>query len=480
MIIRNMSSTAGMNALKALASFMVSFAVARVVSPGAFGLVAFSIPLMTFITLLTDFGLTSAMVRHPELSRSEAGAAIALMGITGLVGGALLAGSAGALEAALALHGLQPVLIGYGLVTLLSIWAAGPRALLERRYVYTTIAIVEGVALAAALAVFAASLALAPGIMSFVFFQVVLQLVRALGFIVLSRDMFRLNLAVGKVLPLAQIGGWVLLTNLSSYLARNLDRILIGAYLGAASLGIYGLAYQFMTIPLVLITWPVSGVLLSTLARLRAAPQAARVDVICAVLTGTAAITFPTMGFLTFGARFPIEAVYAARWDGLAAIVALLAPVGAVQSISAFGGAVLTEKGAVRLNFVLGLLNGCILSCVFFASVWFGLATVVAAYMAGAVLVSVMLIYYMCREAGISARRFGFCLVPGTLAALVGAAASEAVTGLSPQTWRQWALCVLVYCLGMLGVYGAIRQHLFGPLRALARSGSAIAGLGRA
>jgi len=334
MIIRNMSAMAGLNALKAVSSVLVSFLVAHAVAPAAFGLVAFSIPLMTFLTVMTDLGLTSAIVRHPELSRSEAGAAVALMAITGFAGGILLAALARPMESVLSLHGLRPVLTGYAGVTLLSIWAAGPRALLERQYAYTKVASVEATALAAGLAVCTVGLASSAGIMALVAYQLTFQLIRAIGFALLARRLFVLNLGVGRILALVEVGGWVLLTNLMVYCARNLDNLLIGAFLGAASLGIYGLAYQFMTLPLVLITWPISGVLLSTLARLNRGGGVAKAEVICAVFTGTAAVSFPMMGFMIFGARFPIEAVYAERWHGLAKIVALLAPVGAVQSMA--------------------------------------------------------------------------------------------------------------------------------------------------
>ena len=474
MILRNIASIAGLNVLKAVASVLVSFVVARAVTPSAYGLVAFSIPLMTFITLLTDLGLASAIVRHPDLTRSEAGAAVALMGLTGLGGGIVLALIARPIEHGFAMAGLGSVLAGFAAVTMLSIWAAAPRALLERQYAYTRIAAVETAALAFGLTCFAISLAASAGIMALVIYQIAFQFVRAVCFIVMSRALFDLNYRIWRILSLMQVGGWVLLTNVMSYCARNLDNLLIGAFLGTASLGLYGLAYQFMTLPLVLITWPVSGVLLSTLARLQTKARSAKGKVICAITTGTAAITFPMMAFMMFGSRFPLEAIYSTRWAGLATIVMILAPVGAVQSIAAYGGAVLMEKGAVRLNFILSILNGGTLSAVFFISVWFGLLALVSAYTVGAVIVSGILIYFMCREAEITLRQFLVCLLPGMLAAGFGVLAVAVLPGLSPQTLAQWLLCVAVFAIVVLGVYGLLRRRLFEAVRALTQSGSDI------
>jgi len=474
-ILRNISSIAGVNVLKAVASVLVSFVVAHAVTPSIYGLVAFSIPLMTFTTLLTDLGLASAIVRHPDLTRAEAGAAVALMGLTGVGGGAVLALLARPLEHEFAMVGLAAVLSGYGAVTMLSIWAAAPRALLERKYAYTRIAAVETAALAAGLLCFAASLAASAGVMSLVIYQITFQFVRVACFLPLSRTLFDLNFRLGRIVSLMQVGGWVLVTNVMSYCARNLDNLLIGAFLGTASLGVYGLAYQFMTLPLVLITWPVSGILLSTLARLPAAAQSAKATVICAIMTGTAAVTFPMMAFLMVGSHFPLDTIYSTRWAGLATIVTMLAPVGAVQSIAAYGGAVLTEKGAVRLNFVLSTLNGGTLSAVFFTSVWFGLFALVVAYTVAAVLVSGIYIYFMCREAQIALRHFLACLMPGALAAGCAVLAVALVPGLPTRTLGQWLACVAVFAFVVLGVYGLLRRRLIASVRALTQSGGEIA-----
>ena len=474
MILRSMVLMTALNVAKAAASLVISIMIAGVVSPAEFGLVAFAIPLMAFIMLVTDLGLSSAIVRHPDLDAHEAGSAMGMMGIAGLIGGLLMASVAAPIERAIHLPGVAHVLLGFSIVTALSIWATCPRSLMERKLAYQQIASVEAVALACSLAVFWAGVHWGAGVLSLVAFHIALQAVRATAFTWMARSLFILGFDIARIAGLARVGGWVFVTNLLSYSARNIDRFLIGSVLGAASLGLYGLAYQFMTIPLILISWPVSGVLLSTLARMKKDP-AQQAQVLRAVITATATITLPMMTFFVFGLRFPIEKFYASHWDGLAGIIAVLAPVGAVQAIAVYNSAVLVERGLVKLNFNLGLLNGLALSGVFFATVWFGLSTLIASYAVAAVLVSATMLFFMCREAGIGASSFMRCIAPGAAASAAGVAAVAAATGLAPNSQAAWLLAVAVYVGAVLLVVALQRRPLLDSVRALSNARPAVA-----
>lgn len=469
MILRNMVVMTGLNLSKAGAMVLISVLIAGAVPPHEYGLVAFAIPLMAFVTLLTDLGLSSAIVREPTLDRRQAGATLALMGLVGLAGGALVAAAAQPIEHALAMPGLARVLLGFAAVTACSVWATVPRALLERDLAYRRIALVEGGALALALGAFCLALMAGRGIDALVGFHVLLQAVRAAGFMLLARGLASRGGTLAGIAPLVRVGGWVFVTNLLAFAARNLDRFLIGAVLGASALGLYGLAYQFMTIPLMLIAWPASGVLLASLSRM-GPDEHGKAAVVCAVFTATATAALPMMAFLTFGARYPADAFLSHHWDGLADIVAVLAPVGAVQAIAAYNGAVLVQQGRVRLNFQLGLLNGVALCAVFAATVGMGLRTLVLAYAVVAVGVSAVMIVCTCRAAGIGARRFLACLLPGLLATAAGMLAATAAGGWHVNSLSGWAASALAYAGAVAAVCVLQRGSLLGSLQVLMRT----------
>ncbi len=479
MILRNMFSMSGLNALKAVAALGISSMVAGAVAPQQYGLAAFAIPLMALITLLTDLGLSSAIVRDKDLDSQQAGAAIALMGLGGVVGGLLLAFSAGWIERVTRLTGLSALLIGFSVVATLAICATAPRALLERRLLYGRIAAIETAAILAALVSFVIAARARMGIGSLVVYHVVLQAVRAVVFSAVVWPLFKLNLQFRGIRNIIQIGAWVFASNLLAYAARNAGTLMVGTFLGAAALGLYGLASQFMTAPLMLLSWPISGVLLSTLARMRGETQR-KADLICAIVGATAAVTFPFMAFLAFGARYPIEHFYGARWSGLAQIVALLAPVGAIQSVAAYNSAVLVESGAVRLNFALAILNGVGLSGIFILSSWLGFHAMIVTYCASAILVSLIMIACMCRVGGLRLRQFLECLRPGITASLAGLLVAYACKGLVAESLTDWLEMAALYLLAVLGSFLGNRARVIAIFSLLVSANAVAAPIGEA
>lgn len=466
MILRNMFSMSGLNVAKAVASLFVSTAVAGAVPPAQYGLVAFSLPFVALLALLTDLGLAGAIIRDPALDRRQAGAAVSFMTLSGIAGGLLLAATSGWIETAASLHGLARLLIGFSVVTALSIIATAPRALLERKLEYGKIAAIEGTAMLLGLVSFRVGLSASMGVFSLIVYHIVVQTIRAAAFVTAGRGLFSINAHLRQIAGLVRVGIWLFCTNLLAYAARNAGSLVVGTNLGASALGLYGLASQFMTVPLMLISWPVSGVLMSTLARMQADTRR-KGEVICAVIAATTAVSFPLMTFLTFGARFPIEWAYGHRWEGLAGIVALLAPVGAIQSIASYSGAVLVERGAVRLNFALAVVNGVGLSGIFVLSAWLGLHAMMVAYCISALLASALGIYCMCRTAQIGLARFLSSLMPGTVASAAGLAVTFLSKGLAPRTASDWLQVCGIYLLAVLVGFVTARGRIQTIVRAL-------------
>lgn len=466
------------NVAKAAAALALSILIARVVPPGEYALVAFAVALMALLMLLTDLGLASAIVRHPELDKLQAGSAVGLLGVAGAVAGLVLVALARPLEVALAMPRLADVMIGFGAVAALSTWATAPRALLERRMAYGHVSAMETIALAAGLLAFAAGVRLGLGILALVAFHLALQFLRAVGFTVLARSDFAVGLSFSRIRELARVGGWVFLTNLLSYSARNVDRMLIAAVLGASSLGLYAFAYQFMTVPLVLITWPASGVLLAALSRMPAASPD-RAALVSAMFTVTGVVTFPLMAFFAFGLRFPIEAFFGDRWGGAADLIALMSAAGAAQSLAAYNGAVLVSAGAVRLNFGLGLLNGLGITAVFALTVGFGIEFMTASYVAVAICIYAVLVAVSCRAVGIGVARFAASMAPGAVAIAAGAGAVAATMGFSIDSMQEWVACTSIYGAAAVLSLGLTHRELRSALRALRRVAPAMSSAGK-
>jgi O-antigen/teichoic acid export membrane protein len=122
-----------------------------------------------------------------------------------------------------------------------------------------------------------------------------------------------------------QFGGLVTLNGLVVYVAYNLEKILLGRYWGAESLGIYGRAYQLINIPTDNINTASGSVALSALSKLQNEPDRLKnyfLKGYAVVLTITLPITIACVLF----ANEIIVTVLGAKWGEAVPIFQLLAP----------------------------------------------------------------------------------------------------------------------------------------------------------
>lgn len=446
--------------------FAMNIVIAKFISPSEYGLVVFTAPFLALIGLMTDMGMSSAVVRQEQMTPRQAGAAWTLTVLLGAVLAGGLALAAFPLQGAVRMAGLGPVAMAMSGVIMLSISAAVPRALLERQLRYNRIAMVETVTMLGSAAIGVALAFLHFGVWSLVGYNLINQGARAAAFLWLSRGRLQPNLALGQTRPLLSFGGWVLANNLLTFFARNSDNLLIGAVLGAAAVGLYGLAYQFMLAPLMALTWPTSAILFSMLSRQGANPAAMR-RAVSGVVSVTAMLSFPAMAYLTFGMAFPFAALLSSHWQGSAPIVALLAPVGALQSVSSYSGAILLSLSKSRLQFLLTVANtlACVLA--FVLSLPFGLHVLVMAYMGVASLMAVAILVVVVLNSPVTWRDLARALAPACIATGVGLALAGAVSRFHVTDWSGWLQATIAFGLGALGVYALMARRIGGVLSVL-------------
>lgn len=483
-MLKNLASMSSLNLFKAGVQFAISTLVAVFVLPAEYGLITFSLPIIQFIALMTDMGLGSALIRQASLSAEDAGAALAVSLALAVISALVLLAAAQPIEHAAGMTGLAPVLGALAIAVGFTIAAAIPRAMLERDLRYQQVAMVEGGATLAGAALCAVLVGAAgAGIWGVIAFHVALQGSRALGFLLLTRKAYRLDGHWRRVLPLMSFGGWVLASNVINFAARNAQSLLIGSALGAAAVGLYGVAYQVMILPLMALAWPASGVLLATLSRLRdaagtpeaggaaaARAAAAHADAFASPVLSlsllTATITFPLMAWVAIGLDYPVRALLHPQWHPAIPLIALLAPLGAVQALAAYNGAVLIARGHARLQFHVNLVSSAVLLVGFVASLPFGIRAFAVTYLAVGAVVAVGQIGAKLWAAGISAGHYVRVLAIPALATSAGCVAA-ALCGWHVSNWTQWSVMTAVYTSVVLAVNGMARRPLVHAVRSL-------------
>jgi PST family polysaccharide transporter len=144
-------------------------------------------------------------------------------------------------------------------------------------------------------------------------------------------------------------------------------------------LGFYDYAYRFYTYPLEVITGVLTSVMFPTFSRLQDDPSLLGRAFLRAN-GAIALVTFPMMAGLGVVARPFVQVVLGKQWTAVIPLVAVLAPLGALQAISATPGQVFLATGNAALRFWWSVAYTIIIVTSYFAGLPWGIVGVASAY----------------------------------------------------------------------------------------------------
>jgi PST family polysaccharide transporter len=257
--------------------------------------------------------------------------------------------------------------------------------------------------------------------------------------------------------------------NIINYFSRNADSMIIGRLLGADSLGLYSLAYKIMLFPLRNLTFVASRALYPVMSRQQAAP-AEMAELYLRTVSVIGFVTAPMMAGMFLLRDLFIAAVLGSKWSSMGEILAWLAPVGFIQSLTCTTGAVLMARGRTDVLFYLGIVGTVLVIAAFLIGVQWGVVGVAAGYFVENAIEFVPVFYIVLRELGEDLSRFfRVILVPVALTAVMMTAVWGVRELLVPQGLSELLQLVLLSSLGTL-TYGALgfvfaRQSLVDVLR---------------
>jgi len=214
--------------------------------------------------------------------------------------------------------------------------------------------------------------------------------------------------------------------SLVSYLHTNIDHLLVGRILGAASMGLYSLATRIPRMVIVRVAGPVGAVLFPTLAKAQETDErlAAGYTKICRYI---ALIVFPLLGGLAAVAKPAVAVWLSAKW--LPAVVPLQIVCIRTALVSIFRplGSLFLCKNRPDVPFKFSL---CTLAFTFAAVAMLGYAFGLVG-VAWGMLVSLaphfVLLWYAFRMLGVPLRRFFRAMAPPTISATVSSASALVV-----------------------------------------------------
>ena len=379
--------------------------LARLLSRDSFGLIAMVAPVTGFVALFANLGLTDAVVQRKQLTQEEVSSVfwmnllVSVM-IAGLAcaGAPMVAGFFGRSE-------LFHITLALSLGIVFSGLAAMQLALLRRQMRMVQLSYVELGSLLGSLIVGVIAALNGFGYWSLVFMQLTAPLLSiGLGWALCGwRPLFVFKR--NSIGPLIKFGFDVMGFNLVNFMARNLDKILIGRFSGAGVLGLYSRAYQTIMFPIVNLRGPINSIGLPVFSRLQEEPDRFRVYY-RKLIQILGFVSIPLLAFCAACSGDVVLLVFGDEWSDMVPMFTMLAICGIIQPVASIRGMVLISLGQTRRYFHWGLANAIAVSIGAIVGIRWGGVGVASAYAAVNYLILVPSLFFCFRKTNIKVSDF--------------------------------------------------------------------------
>lgn len=454
--------------------------LARLLAPEAYGLLVMVTVVVGVTDIFRDFGLSSAAIQSPTLSRQEQ---VNLFWVNTALGAILTVGAWFAAPLLAGFYGrpeLIPLTHAMAFMFLINGLATQYRADLSRRMLFRRLALTEVFSTLAGVVV-AVSLALAgAGVWALVaqqLGQVTVSLILVASMARWLPTWYRRSTPIKRFLGF----GWRLAASqLVNYMGNNMDNLLLGLRVGAAPLGLYNRSYQLVMQPLGQIRGPLNTVAIPVLSRLQGEDERFHDFVV----RGQKAIGYTVVAGLAFvaGTAGPIVGLALGDdWRKATNVLRLLAVAGGMTTLAYVGYWVYVTKGLTShlLNYTL-ISSAIRITCVFIG-VQFGLLGVAGAMAVAPMITWPLSFWWLSRKASIPVRRLllggtriiafcAFILAACLTVEIFSASLPDALrVGLGLIAAAATYLCLLVvpaYRRDVGGVLSAVRSGITKPASA--------------
>lgn len=330
--------------------------LARYLTPAEFGIVQIGMPVVLFLMLFNDFGFGPALVRA-KAPTNAAWSSVFWVNISiGLFMTASLFLLSGPIASWYQEPDAKPILQVLSFIVVLNCLTVTPAALLQRQMRFDVLSMTEVVSLASGIAVALYGAMNGYGAWSLIMQQITMFVLKAVSIWIFSRPSTAFIIDVKELKELFGFSSNMMATRVVNFFSRNIDNIVIGRVLGAAALGYYSIAYRILLLPVEVFAWGLSQVLMPAMSRFQEDKyrmQAATLRTYRLI----SVFTFPLMAGISILAEPMILVFLGERMAPAAIILQIIAPVGAIQSLSSTQGAMYMALGRADILLKLSLLG---------------------------------------------------------------------------------------------------------------------------
>ena len=356
-------------------------ALARILTPADFGLVSMVAVAMALASAFRDSVLTVPTIQRTLLTRQEASSLFWLNALLNTALGLLVVLSGPILARFFGRPEVVGIAGGFAIAFVLSGVASQHQALLRRRMRFGALAALQVIPQIGNVAVSILLALCGAGFWALVAGALAAALLTPPLAVFFCRWIPSRPGPIGGIRDAMAFGASLVGFNIVNYLARNLDRILIGRIHGPDLLGLYIRAYAIFMLPMSQVRDPITQVALPALSALRCEPLRFR-NYYAHLVHALACIVLPLSFYSILEAEFIVGLVLGPQWAGAVPVYRWLAVAGLVQPTVSTAGLVLLSSGLASRNLALGALNSGVVMLSFIVGLPYGITGVAMAYAA--------------------------------------------------------------------------------------------------
>ncbi len=466
--LHSLKWTYGAAIVSALAQIGYSAVMARLLDPAAFGLLAMAMAALRFGSYFGQMGVGSALVQKEAVANVEIRAAFTSSALLGLVFFALFWVSGPLIGRLYSSSELVPIVRVMAVTLLVNNLAVTSQALLRRNLRFRILSIIDLVAYVGGYCVTGIAMALTGwGVWSLVGAALVHALISTVWLNSAVRHSFLPTLNWAHFKKLYSFGSKVSVISFLEFLSSSLDTLLIGATLGATSLGLYNRGQMIARLPLQLFSTSLTKVLFPALSSVQRDTEKLRQGYL--LLLGVAGSVLMAAGLgMSVAAPELVSILLGPGWDDAIPVLIVLAIATPLHLLTHFGGVLLEAQAALNAKLVLQSCYLLLLFLLFTLLKEMGLLGFGLALIVGALLLNVAYAFVICRLIDLQrtavVSSFGSSLASGVATALAIYASTRLMTSFGAPDGLVLALQVLVGAATMIAVL------FLGPQRKASRA----------
>lgn len=324
-VAKSAAITMASGAARLVASIVSAVVLGRLLTPDDFGLVAMVAPIIAFVTVFSDSGISNYTLQSKEIKEEELNHAFWLGAFSAILLFIALTLLSPAIAAFYDEERVRTVVQVLAATIILTIFNNQHNAIVKRcfRQDYYAVAEIAGACFSLFVGIFLAlrgadywALVSIPITRHFAHAIVIWKLT---GWIP-KKPQLEIDLSR----TILKFGFYVIFSQTINVISKNIDKVLLGWAHGTEEVGYYNMAYSIMMLPFLQVMTPVAGAVIPYYSQLHHSGRALTSS-LCNVTIGLGIVVIPIMLWASYSAEPLITIVLGDKWVSSANIFSMLA-----------------------------------------------------------------------------------------------------------------------------------------------------------